>query len=292
MGRVDVGVVLTSTSFDELREGSDLRRANETNETAAGNSTAFSAPLSGVVSLSMVAAGPGTEVPVANLTRPIFFSIPIEVLSIGALKQAHPPINGTNSTVDTDRLAAVCGWWDAEGGGGDGAYSTEGCFTLPNPFPPGGEVSWVPGFRLNSPDYNQTYWHRSWQLDHEIMAGCTTEYDEDEFRMFVDSRAGSHCNISSQANGFECWWDVDAQAFAGPACEYAGSQQWQVDIPRTREYTGISAISSYKMNHPLHSACTHLTDFKVSLSIPKTRITVASAEEMRLRYGCRAGLLT
>ena len=61
--------------------------------------------------------------------------------------------------------------------------------------------------------------------------------------------------MSSTANPFGCWWDADAQSFAGPACEFADAQE---------------------------CACTHLTDFKVSLTIPKTRITMASAEELRL----------
>ena len=82
--------------------------------------------------------------------------------------------------------------------------------------------------------------------------------DEDEYRVFRDFREGSPCNMSSPSNPFRCWWDVDAQSFVGPGCELAGNQE---------------------------CACTHLTDFKVSLTVPKTRITVASAEEMRLSLG-------
>ena len=118
-------------------------------------------------------------------------------------------------------------------------------------------MSWAPGFQLNARDYNQTYWHRSWQIDHLLMAGCAVSYDKDEFRIFEDAREGSLCNISSPANAFECWWVDDAQAFAGPGCEFAATQE---------------------------CACSHLTDFKVSMTIPKSRITVAKSEELRLSF--------
>ena len=82
-------------------------------------------------------------------------------------------------------------------------------------------------------------------------------YDADEYRVFRDAREGAQCNASSSSNPFQCWWDVDAQSFRGPGCEFSGTQE---------------------------CACSHLTDFKVSLSVPKIRIKLASREEVSLSF--------
>eukprot|EP00232_Nephroselmis_pyriformis_P030277 CAMPEP_0182856724 /NCGR_PEP_ID=MMETSP0034_2-20130328/2611_1 /TAXON_ID=156128 /ORGANISM="Nephroselmis pyriformis, Strain CCMP717" /LENGTH=3059 /DNA_ID=CAMNT_0024987855 /DNA_START=82 /DNA_END=9261 /DNA_ORIENTATION=- len=263
LDRVDVGVVLTSTNFDDLLEGAALREEANRTQAAGQNATnatapAFSAPLSGVVSLSLVSGGEGTAMPLSGLLRPIYFSIPLEASAVEGAKKAILMSNSSEGgvKVNPNRLIALCGWWD-ETSGGEGAYSTTGCFTLPNPHPPGAAVTWVTGFKLDAQDYNQTYWHRSWHVEHELMAGCMASYDKDEFRVFRDAREGSLCNMSSTTNPFQCWWHVDAQSFRGPGCEFSGTQE---------------------------CACTHLTDFKVSLTFPKTRISVASREEASLSF--------
>ena len=141
LDKVDVGVVLTQTSFDDLLAGSEIRGAanatghNSTNATGAGP---IAAPLSGVVSLSLVAGAAGTEMPLKGLLRPIFFSIPLEGPAKEGGRQAQPEGNTTEGSgpAEQDRLVASCGWWDASAGA-EGAYSTVGCFSLPNPRPQG-----------------------------------------------------------------------------------------------------------------------------------------------------------
>ena len=162
---------MTTTSFDDLQEGAALRAADrlaQANATGrnATNATApsFAAPMSAVVSLALRTNN--SEVPVQGLLKPIFFSIPLDVDLLAAtraqLREAGNATNGTTAGVHPDKVVAQCGWWDASAGeGGEGAYSQEGCYSLPNPRPPGAAVSWVRGFQLNARDYNITYWHRS-----------------------------------------------------------------------------------------------------------------------------------
>jgi hypothetical protein len=48
-------------------------------------------------------------------------------------------LSGVNASAPRERV--VCSFFDEE----TEQYSSEGCATLPNPYPPGGQVTWIPG---------------------------------------------------------------------------------------------------------------------------------------------------
>ena len=245
-GSLDVSLVSVYTAFDTHDNAtlSPDATANATNSTAAA--AAPSVPVSDVTSITVVAGG--AEVPLQNLSEPILFSLPLTSRGLARHQKGAAP--GVEAGAGAPLLAAACSWWDEA----REAYSTEGCFPMPNPHPPGAVLEWARGFEL--PLYggvtNHSDFYRSWTIEHEwLFDGCTAELDEDGFRVF----AGPECNATWPGNALGCWWEVDSQAFNGTGCVQGAVQ---------------------------HCACTHLTDFKITLEVPRARITVATAEEMRL----------
>lgn len=71
----------------------------------------------------------GAELPVENLTAPVYFSL--------------PPLDALG-----DGVKAQCAFWDTAAA--VPAYSTKGCTGLPDPRPPNHTVGWIPDFELGN----------------------------------------------------------------------------------------------------------------------------------------------
>ncbi|KAK3287319.1 hypothetical protein CYMTET_5166 [Cymbomonas tetramitiformis] len=126
-------------------------------------------------------------------------------------------------------------------------YSTEGCTTLPNPFPAGALLYWrevnvsMLGGQLEA----------AWGITNtSLLANCREVWVDDEaaaqdalatglaskrLRTYV----GEGCGISDSGNEVGCWWDWWLQAFMGPGCVWTDQ---------------------------LGCMCTHLTDFAAAQS--------------------------
>ena len=133
----------TTTSGGNVT-GGNVTGGNVTGGTAAAEKEDIaSAPrMAGTVSLVLNAPG-GGELKVQNLTVPIGFSLDLknggEALKsqecyLDDVARGLPVVSGVNATPPRERV--VCSFFDEEAQ----AYSSEGCATLPNPYPPGGEV--------------------------------------------------------------------------------------------------------------------------------------------------------
>ena len=121
---------------------------------AAGDDIASAPRAAGTASLVLRGAGPGgAEIPVRSLAVPLGFSL--NLLNGGEALHTPPcylddgirgPIVLSGVNASAPRESIFCSFFDEE----TELYSTEGCATLPNPYPPGGEVKWLPGVKAGA----------------------------------------------------------------------------------------------------------------------------------------------
>lgn len=233
---LQVSTVFIALSFDPHSNGS-----------AAAAGGAGAVVTGGMTRLSFSADG--EEVPVANLTRPITFTL-------------------ASSPATADGSHTACSFWDDTAAGG-GRYRTEGCWALPTPRPPNHTVAWAAN--LSTPD--DASLALSWSVSGPLLAGCTHEAlrcaaareagnaTELNRKLFMNPMNpfqdgfyscgnltsgapvlrvwyGESCAVYSKNNSFGCWWDAASQQFSGPGCVASESVQCAC-----RHLTGARPVS-------------------------------------------------
>jgi hypothetical protein len=200
---------------------------------AASNNTG------GVTRLAFASAASGAAVDVANLSRPLLFTMP-----------ASPLAGGQRTS---------CAWWDAA----TLSYNAAGCAALPSPFPQGHTLAFVDGFVSNG----AASLAAAWNISGPLLDGCTPAFldctnatqrltgslqaggastaaavtcgnaSDIVLRAYL---GGAACALANANNAAGCAWDVITQAFAGAGCVAANTTR---------------------------CACTHLTDFTSSQAV-------------------------
>ncbi len=195
----------------------------------------------------------GSAIEVSNATVPITFTLP---------------------RVDTGSDGqAVCAFWDVD----TKAYATHGCVGIPQPQPPGHNLSWVAGFTAA----NDSALAWAWNLSGPLVAGCDVAvidcnvaqprkiYPDPRNPLTVPAVAcpprangtnasqpllrvyfGTACALWQPGNELNCSWDAIKQSFVGGGCATSG---------------------------PTQCMCRHLTDF-ASARVPK--IATCSLSDM------------
>ena len=164
----------------------------------------------------------GSAIEVANASTPIRFTLPA----------VH--------TAGSDDQAA-CSFWDTKAG----AYATHGCVGVPQPAPPGHELSWVPGFTAA----NDSALALAWRISGPLLANCSVAlldcnaphpgviYPDNRNPLGVPAIAcpprangtnatqpalrvyyGTACALWQPGNAVNCSWDAVKQAFVGGGC--------------------------------------------------------------------------
>jgi hypothetical protein len=197
--------------------------AHAPNSTAGTTTLAFS-----------TAAG---ELDISGLSTPIRFTLPLVPLA--------------------DGLKAQCQFWDPAAA----SYSIVGCVSLPDPLPPGHNVSWKPGFTVSS----DAALAAAWSISGPLMAEPSScSFDILDCSLPNNTRAvypnaarpfdfpavscdasistdpilvisGSACALIQQDNAYGCWWSNAKHAFEGAGCVASGG--------------------------PVQCSCRHLTEF-------------------------------
>jgi hypothetical protein len=234
------GIADNSTAGDDADEAEDIASAPR---------------VGGTVSLVLRAPG-GDELTVRNLTVPIEFSLALndagEALRSPAcyIEDAAQRVSvpsGVNATPPTERV--VCSFFDEE----TVAYSTVGCATLPNPFPPGSELQWTPEVRDGRARLVSADDSFLWTFQHPtLLLNCTrneTLSADNATRLRVYDGAG--CAVEDPMNPTRCFWRRSTQSFEGCGCAVGPTAQ---------------------------CLCNHATDFSASSSPPK--IKPISIEEL------------
>jgi len=238
---VDVMMMTTSFNYRGSAVVADPN-TNATNATALGgnataaNGTASGSVISGVASFGLKANN--SEVAIQQLASPIYFKIPL------------------SESARADPLTVVaCRFWSEE----EEAWSSDGCFSMPNPYPPGATLTWRKNFEVK---YNEStgaideaHFGRSWLITHPtLFDNCNRTFEGDAgWRAWVSRGAGAACEAVDNNNTLGCFWAKEFQAFRGPGCVMAPEQECM---------------------------CTHLTDFSALIEVPK--IKFASLDELAL----------
>jgi hypothetical protein len=233
------------------------------------------ASATGVVKLAFANAD-GSELKVANLTTPIFFSMPALELAPGTRAQ--------------------CRFWDTAAG----AYSTDGCATLPNPAPAAEflALAWQAGVQLASPAQVAAAWGASGALlagCSEVVLDCGDAADRkrsvvlDPNNLFTQPPVGcggatsgvlrmfggAACALYRPDNAARCAWNTTLQAFEGDGCAAAAATQCAVRITRTSPHAPhLTRLTHLRTSR---TQCTHLTSFSGE---PAPKIAVCSAKDM------------
>ena len=188
----------------------------------------------------------GDELPIKNLTTPVYFNMPRLAL--------------------TDGRKAQCQFWDTAALG----YGTSGCVGLPDPRPPGHVIAWKPAPNVTKDADMAAAWNINGPL---VDANCSVRvldcslaepgvvYPNPASPLTVPAVScppntttpmlvfsGSRCPLI-QNNSLGCTWDNVKQAFVGAGCVLSGQ--------------------------PVQCACRHLTDFQGASrpSIPVGRLS-------------------
>ena len=88
---------------------------------------------------------------VSNLDEPIVFQVPLDADVGGGANEAR------------------CSFWDEEAG----EFSEDGCFAMPNPRPANATLRWATPFAINRTFEGSARFSRSWEIEHELLLGCT-----------------------------------------------------------------------------------------------------------------------
>jgi uncharacterized protein (UPF0147 family) len=221
------------TQFSSLAFDPHTQDANSTGTTTLAFSTA---------------AG---ELDISGLSTPIYFSLPLVPLA--------------------DGVKAQCQFWDRKAQ--PQKYSSVGCASLPDPLPPGHNVSWKPGFAVISDAELAAAWnitgalvtsHCSFEVLDCSLANNTRVVYPNPARPFdfpaVRCSAnvstspllainGSACPLIQADNALGCFWNNSKGAFQGLGCVASGG--------------------------PVQCACRHLTEFsgKSAPSLPMASLS-------------------
>ena len=140
-------------------------------------------------------------------------------------------------------------------------YSSEGCATLPNPYPPGGEVTWLPGVTTGVVKLVAGEEPFLWAFSHPtLLSKCSQNWtlaadNVTRLRVYIGD-GGGNCTLEDPMNPTRCYWRRSTQAFEGCGCEVGPSVQ---------------------------CLCNHATDFSASSSKPKLKpISVAELTSVTL----------
>ena len=170
----------------------------------------------------------GSPIEVANALTPIKFTLP-----------------RVNTSGDNQ---AVCAFWDVDAK----VYSTRGCVGIPQPAPPGHNLSWVAGFTAA----NDSALAWAWNLTGELLDGCRSAVidcnEAQPRKIFPDPTNpltvpaiacpprtnvtnatqpllrvyyGAACQLWQPTNTLNCSWDAIKQAFIGGGCVSSGPTQ-------------------------------------------------------------------
>jgi hypothetical protein len=223
---------------------------------AAAPANASVAAPAGITRIAFTNAAGGAPVAVQNLSTPLLFTLPPAALREGGAD------------------AAACAWYDEAAR----SYTTDGCFALPSPAPPGHVLSFAAGFDLAAAPAGAAALAAAWSIAGPLADGCAVRFldctndtvarterlvlDEDDGASAAFGCGGSRaavlraftgrgCGLRDDAgNASACAWSVLTQSFTGPSCAPA---------PATR------------------CACVHATDFAPA---PRPRIPVCSAADL------------
>ena len=132
--------------------------------------------VSGVVSLNLRRAG-GGAIAVTNLSSPIEFALPVNLESLrrsaGDSSSCDAPFsqNATGSALPRNASAAReqlrCAFFDEA----LGAFSDAGCWSLPNPRPPGSVVAWDDAFSFSGAEASAESASFAWRITHPTASG-------------------------------------------------------------------------------------------------------------------------
>ena len=255
---VDLEVV--SFSFDPHGHDTGVNRT----AAALGAVPVSGAPrVSGVVSLNLRRAG-GGAIAVTNLSSPIEFALPVNLESLrrsaGDSSSCDAPFsqNATGSALPRNASAAReqlrCAFFDEA----LGAFSDAGCWSLPNPRPPGSVVAWDDAFSFSGAEASAESASFAWRITHPtLLEGCVeTRISSDANETLrawapASNDTAATCPLSDPANAARCYWRADTQAFEGCGC---------------------------LADAALRCRCSHATDFAASASKPAPR--AITAEEL------------
>jgi hypothetical protein len=174
----------------------------------------------------MLTSSTGAEVPVNNLSVPIYFQLPV-LTQLGS----------------SPNVSATCQYWDDDPYDETPLpqYSSAGCTGIPDPRPPGHTLSWLPGFTAVT-DADMA---GAWSIDGPLVANCTTQVldcspSAPPVAVFPNPAApltvpavtcnpnistapllvfvGSRCALIQPGNAYACNWDNVKQAFVGAGC--------------------------------------------------------------------------
>jgi hypothetical protein len=204
----------------------------------------------GVVRLAF-SSPDGGEISVRDLAQPITFAMPALALAEG--------------------MQAVCRFWDEPAG----AFSTDGCATMPNPAPAASflALAWKTDIVLSSPALVASAWSATGPLAagcSEVVIDCANATQRkrsvvlDPTDIFATPPvgcggaesgvlrifSGAGCALYRAGNAAGCAWSTVNQSFSGAGCVVANATQ---------------------------CACTHLTSFSGE---PTPKIAVCSASDM------------
>ncbi|KAK3233595.1 hypothetical protein CYMTET_56119 [Cymbomonas tetramitiformis] len=219
---------------------------------------------SNMTSITLYSPEEGGELGVQGLQEAMTFSLPIQLpanhTDAGGAEGTSP---AAASAARAPFLGARCVYWDEA----EGAYSSAGCTTLPNPAPPGSSVFWrtrnVSGLAALE---------AAWAVEDlpgedgssNLTAGCVEEWGA-VFPEYLGTDGGRRkylgedCQLADPQNSVRCWWEWRKGVFEGPGCVWATEAE---------------------------CLCTHLTDFAAAQQTqvgevgPPDRVSTVSTEEM------------
>ena len=203
----------------------------------------------------------GVKLNVSGLATPITFNLSAPASTGGGA-------NASNTSVS-------CSFWNPDAG----SYQTKGCVGLPNPFPAGHHVAWVPGVQTPNDTALAWAWNISWDRSSgspNLVAGCKQGVLDCEtlgpagklylnpMNPFADGAVscvnvtiplrvfyGPACSLWQPNNSAGCSWNALKQVFEGPGCARSGASQ--------------------------SCMCRHLTDF---VAVKKPTIAVCSISQL------------
>ena len=177
------------------------------------------------------------ELDISRLSKPVYFTLPLVPLE--------------------DGVKAQCQFWDKAALPQN--YSNTGCVSLPDPLPPGHNVSWISNFTVVSDAEMVAAWsitgplvapHCSFQVldcsqhnnTRAVYPNPARPFDFPAVRCNASIStepllviSGSSCQIIQPNNVLGCYWNNSKHAFQGPGCVASGG--------------------------PVQCACRHLTEF-------------------------------
>lgn len=185
-----------------------------------------------------IADNRGQEIEISGLRYPLVFSTPpaVSLLPPPVVPDAQARAVGALQQAGARR--PQCVFWDESAG----AFSDAGCAALPSPRPPFHAVWWT---SCRASGSGRDLAALGWDVAGPLADNCTQKvidcadprfsgrrvfpYPEDPFAHPVVQcpngsapllRAFVGCDLDRPNNSYGCWWEVQAQRFRGPLCEF------------------------------------------------------------------------